>query len=32
MYPTTELGVRGRGLINVDICGNTVEIKDGEKT
>jgi hypothetical protein len=31
MYPITELGVRGRGLINVDICGNNVGSKDGEK-
>jgi len=31
MYPSIEAGVRGRGLINVGICGNNVEIKDGKK-
>jgi hypothetical protein len=31
MYPSTETDVKGKGLINVDICGNSVEIKDGEK-
>jgi hypothetical protein len=31
MYPSTETGVSGKGLINVDICGNSVEIKEGEK-
>jgi hypothetical protein len=31
MYPSTEIGVKGKGLINAGICGYNVEIKDGKK-
>ncbi|CAF4858554.1 unnamed protein product, partial [Rotaria sp. Silwood1] len=31
MYPSTEMVVKGRGLIDVGICGNNVDIEAGEK-
>jgi hypothetical protein len=29
MYPSIVIDVRGRGSINLDICGNTLEIVAG---